>query len=344
MTSTSRDSGGPLLAVEDLRVTFDGAGGSVIAVDGVSFSLERGDCLGIVGESGSGKSVTVSSMLGLTPALALTTVTGKVLLDGRNLFKMRRSQLRKVRGGDVGFVFQNPLTSLNPSICIGDQISEVLREHGDYSRAAARKKSAELLGLVGIPDPVGSLSRYPEQFSGGMRQRILIATAIACEPRLLIADEATTALDPTVQVQILKLLAELREKLGMAMIVISHDLGVVSALCNKIQVMYGGRIVESGPTRDVLGSPRHPYTAGLLRLIPRLDMNEHKRLRPIPGMALTVVSGRTGHDCRFSARCDVAFDRCHVQEPPWTSERGHGGACWRSPGTGAEKISPRTAS
>ncbi|OLT09621.1 hypothetical protein BJF78_30335 [Pseudonocardia sp. CNS-139] len=252
-------------------------------------------------------------------------------LAGRDLLAMPESRLRRVRGADVGFVFQDPLTALDPAMTVGEQLVETLRCHRGIRRPAARRRAAELLELVGIPEPGAALDRFPRQFSGGMRQRVLIALAICCDPALLIADEATTALDPTVQIQILSLLRRLRRELGMALIVISHDLGVIAAVCDRVQVMYGGVVVEHGPVPQVLAAPRHPYTAGLLRLAPRFEHRTHRRLRPIPGMALTVTGTR--HDCRFADRCELADDRCRTEVPPWshTADGRHGSACWRPP-------------
>lgn len=319
-----------LLEVEDLAVVFATSVGRVYGVDGVSFRLAAGEALGVVGESGSGKSVTAASLIGLHPPLTRVSTTGTARLAGRDLLTMREAQLRRVRGVQIGYVFQDPLTALDPLMTVGAQIVETVRTHARMPRSLARRRAAELLELVGIPDPAARLDDYPDQFSGGMRQRILIALAVSCQPKLLIADEATTALDPTVQTQILALLGELRRELGMALIMITHDIGVVAATCDRVQVMYAGRIVESGPVADVLTHPQHPYTCGLLRLAPRFELQRHHRLHPIPGRAPTVITKHPG--CRFARRCELADDRCHQEDPPWTaSERGHGRACWRSP-------------
>lgn len=320
----------PLLEVKDLTVVFSTPSGPLRAVDGVSFRLDRGEALGVVGESGSGKSVTASALLSLHPVLSRVQVSGEARLDGTDLLTMREAALRRIRGRQIGYVFQDPLTALNPAMKVGAQLAETLRVHLGLDRSSARRRAVELLELVGIPNAAGRLDDYPDEFSGGMRQRILIAAAVACEPKLLIADEATTALDPTVQAQILVLLGDLRRELGIAMMIISHDFGVVAATCDRVQVMYAGQIVESGPVGRVLRSPRHPYTASLLRLAPRFEVNQHRRLRPIPDRALTVIDERSG--CRFAPRCELALGHCGTQDPPWsaaTTEKTHGAACWR---------------
>jgi oligopeptide/dipeptide ABC transporter ATP-binding protein len=317
----------PLLEVRDLRTHFDTPGGVVRAVDGVSFSLGRGEALGIVGESGSGKSVTALTMLRLFGPLTRAHVSGRVQFEGRDLLKLSESELLGVRGAQIGMIFQDPLTSLNPVLPVGEQIAETLRYHEAMSRGAARRRSVELLELVGIPDPRRRHDDLPYRFSGGMRQRIMIAIAIACEPKLLIADEPTTALDVTVQAQILLLLDRLRRELGMALIMISHDFGVVAATCDHVQVMYAGRLVERGPVAEILERAHHPYTAGLMRLVPRLDLSRHHRLHPIPGQPPTVRGAFRG--CRFAPRCEYVTERGRQEEPPlFEVSPGHLSACW----------------
>ena len=318
----------PLLDVRDLRTTFRTRAGDVRAVDGVSFSIAAGQSLGVVGESGSGKSVTSLSLVRLFPPTANVRMSGEVLFDGRDLMKASEAELRAVRGGQISIVFQDPLTSLNPVLPVGEQIAESVRLHLGASRKAARNRAIELLSLVGIPDPHRRVDDLPQRFSGGMRQRVMIAIAIACEPKLLIADEATTALDVTIQAQILALLDKLRRELRMAMMVISHDLGVVAAICDTVQVMYAGQVVERSPVDALLRAPEHPYSRGLLRLVPKLDTTRHNRLRPIPGYPPTVLGAQSG--CRFRPRCEVATDRCAEQPPPFEVGAQRWSACWLS--------------
>ncbi|GAA3728149.1 ABC transporter ATP-binding protein [Plantactinospora mayteni] len=318
-----------LLEVDELSVVFSTARGEVYGVDGVSFTLDHGETLGVVGESGSGKSVTATSLIGVRPPLTRVRTSGSARLEGRELLDMSEAELRGIRGAEIGYVFQDPMTALDPSIPVGNQIVETLLVHTGLDKAGAQRRAVELLDMVGIPNAAASTRNLPDQFSGGMRQRILVALAISCRPKLLIADEATTALDPTVQTQILALLRSLCRELSMAMIMITHDFGVVAATCDRVQVMYAGRIVERGSVADVLTGPRHPYTAGLLRLAPRLEINHHHRLRPIPGRAPTAIRNEPG--CRFSPRCEFADDRCHREEPPWSDGLTHASACWRNP-------------
>jgi len=316
----------PLLEVRDLHVTFQTPHGPLRAVDGVSFSIEPERALGIVGESGSGKSVTALAMLRLFGPLARPRIAGEVLFEGHDLLTLPRSDLQRVRGARIGMVFQDPLTSLNPSLPVGEQIAESLRHHRGLRPDPARRRAAELMDLVGIPDPHLRLDDLPYQFSGGMRQRILIAIAIACEPRLLIADEPTTALDVTVQAQVLLLLDRLRRELGMALMLITHDFGVVAATCDAVQVMYGGRVVERGAVGQILARPNHPYTEALLRLVPRLDAAEG-RSRPIAGQPAVGTDRFIG--CRFAPRCDLAAERCRLEDPPaFALGDGHASACW----------------
>ena len=322
MSSTAR----PMLEVEDLRCSFMTPHGEVRAVDGVSFSIDTGESLGVVGESGSGKTVTAMAILQLFPITAKVRLSGRIMFDGVDLLRTGGRHLRQVRGGEIGVVFQDPLTSLDPVMPVGDQIAEAITLHKGVSRTLARKRAIELLERVGIPD-AGPRSRdLPHHFSGGMRQRIMIAIAISCEPRLLIADEATTALDATVQAQVLALLDDLRRESGMATMVISHDIGVIAAVCDEAQVMYAGKIVERAPVHSILTTSTHPYTTALLHLVPRLDHRSHHRLRPIPGSPPLVAGDAIG--CRFAPRCELAMDQC-AQTPPLVAVGDrHVCACW----------------
>ncbi|MCI0687159.1 MAG: ABC transporter ATP-binding protein [Sporichthyaceae bacterium] len=295
----------------------------------MAFALRPGEALGIVGESGSGKSVTALSILRLFGPLAEARVSGEVRFEGRDLLQLSEAELRRVRGARIGMVFQDPLTSLNPSLPVGEQVIEAARHHRGLSAAEGRQRGAELLELVGIPDPRDRLDHLPYSFSGGMRQRIMIALAIACEPKLLIADEPTTALDVTVQAQVLLLLDRLRRELGMALIMISHDIGVVAATCDRVLVLYGGQAVETGTVRQILDGARHPYTRALLRSIPRLGDSSDQRLQAIPGQPLTVIGGFRG--CRFAPRCEFVIDRCRDEAPPLDMlGPDHASACWRA--------------
>jgi peptide/nickel transport system ATP-binding protein len=313
----------PLLQVRDLRVEFRTERGVLRAVDGVSFQLDAGRTLGVVGESGCGKTVLSRSLLRLNPIAA-----GAVLLEGRDLVAMDEAELRGVRGRDVSIVFQDPMTSLNPVLTIGVQIAETLTHHLRMGRRAARQRARELLAAVGIPSPAARLGEYPHQLSGGMRQRVTIAMALACEPRLLIADEPTTALDVTVQAQILDLLQQQQRERGMAMILVSHDLGVVAGRTDEIAVMYAGRIVERAATRALFERTRMPYTEALLRAIPRLEHASHTRLMAIGGRPPDMVSPPPG--CRFAPRCARVQERCHRDEPPLQADAApdHDFACW----------------
>jgi len=322
-------SGQSLLSVRDARVAFATPRGMLRAVDGVSFDLQQGRTLGIVGESGSGKSVLVRSLIGLVAANASTTLGGEVLLDGRDLRALPGAELRAVLGREIGIVFQDPMTSLNPVMKIGRQIGEGLRLNRGLDAAAALKRSIELLAEVGIPEPERRANQYPHELSGGMRQRVAIAIAIACEPRLLIADEPTTALDVTVQRQILDLLQREQRERGMAMILITHDLGVAAGRADDIMVMYAGRAVEKATTRDIFRQPRMPYTEALLRSLPRLSDAAHTRLTAIPGRPPDPA--RLGPGCAFAPRCSYRTDVCDAERPTLTWENslppeGEGGA------------------
>ena len=307
------DRAAPVLDVRGLKTVFRTRGGEIHAVNDVSFHLERGELLGVVGESGSGKSVTMMSLIGLLPSPPAEIRSGTVMLGDQDLLKITPEALRNVRGARVGFVFQDPMTSLNPVFNIGFQIAEPLRRHMGMNKAQAAARAVELLELVGIPDAAKRLGDYPHQFSGGMRQRVMIAIALACDPDVLIADEPTTALDVTIQAQILELVKELRVKLGMAIIWITHDLGVIAGIADRVMVMYGGQIVEQAPVRDLFANPQHPYTRALLKTIPSLTGVREKRLQVIEGQPPIMTSAPTA--CAFRARCTHAFDRCEVENP-----------------------------
>ncbi|MFP5335621.1 MAG: ABC transporter ATP-binding protein [Actinomycetes bacterium] len=297
-----------LLDVEDLTVTFAGRGRrSFRAVDGVSFSVRPGEVVGLVGESGSGKSVTSLAVMGLLPRRGVT-VGGSVRFEGRDLLTVPRGELADMRGRDMAMVFQDPMSSLNPVVPVGTQVTEVLLRHTGMGRGEARDEAEGLLRRVGIPDPARRLGEYPHQLSGGMRQRALIAIALACRPRLLIADEPTTALDVTIQAQVLELLRRLVTETGTAMIMITHDLGVVAGLCDEVNVMYAGRVVETAGRQELFAAPRHRYTEGLLASIPRLDAPRGEPLRPIPGSPTDTVPWEQA--CAFAPRCTAADDAC----------------------------------
>ena len=302
----------PLLEVRDLTVSFDTDDGVVHAVDGISYSVDAGRSLGIVGESGSGKSVSSQTILGLTRA-GNATFKGQVLFEGRDLLTMSEREMREIRGEEIAMIFQDPLSSLHPFHRIGDQLVEAVRTHHDVSKQAARERAIEMLALVGIPDPKGRVSSYPHEFSGGMRQRTMIAMALINSPRLLIADEPTTALDVTVQAQILELIARLQEETGTAVILITHDLGVVAEMTHDIAVMYAGRIVERATTEQLFASPQHPYTWGLLRSIPRLDAVRGEQLVPIEGRPPSLINLPTG--CSFHPRCPFVREAHKRVEP-----------------------------
>jgi peptide/nickel transport system ATP-binding protein len=302
-----------LLEVKDLSVSFETEDGVVQAVGGISYSVEAGRSLGIVGESGSGKSVSSQTILGLTRAKN-ARFSGEVLFDGRDLLSMSEGQLRAIRGEEIAMIFQDPLSSLHPFHRIGDQLAEAVRTHHDVSKQAARDRAVEMLTLVGIPDPKGRLNAYPHEFSGGMRQRTMIAMALMNSPKLLIADEPTTALDVTVQAQILELIGRLQEETGTAVILITHDLGVVAEMTHDIAVMYAGKIVERAPTAELFAMPQHPYTWGLLRSIPRLDSARDEQLVPIEGRPPSLINLPSG--CSFHPRCPFVREAHKRVEPP----------------------------
>ncbi len=312
----------PLLQVHDLRTSFFVADGAVRAVDGVSFALEEGETLGIVGESGCGKTVACLSLLGLVDPPGRIEPGSRIVYGGRDLTRLTAAEMREVRGNEISMIFQEPMTSLNPVWTIGDQIAEAVRTHRRATAAEARARAVEMLRLVGIASPERRVDEYPHEFSGGMRQRAMIAMALACEPAVLIADEPTTALDVTIQAEILDLLADLQKRLGMAMIFVSHDLGVVSEVADRVIVMYAGQVVESGATETLFSRPRHPYTEGLLRSIPRITQ-KLPRLAAITGGVPNPRRWPAG--CRFHPRCPYAWERCREQAPPLSA----GGArCW----------------
>jgi oligopeptide/dipeptide ABC transporter ATP-binding protein len=318
-----------LLEVKGLKVRFVTEDGVVRAVDGVDFELDRGKVLGIVGESGSGKSVTAMTILGLTRDRN-TRFEGEVDYKGRNLLELSESSLRDVRGNEIAMIFQDPMTSLNPVYTVGDQIIEAIQTHEGANKREAKRRAVELLRQVGIPNPQQRVDDFPHQFSGGMRQRAMIAMALSCNPDVLIADEPTTALDVTIQAQILELLDNLREDFDSSVILITHDLGVVAEVADEIIVMYAGRVVERGSKRDVFYDPQHPYTWGLLGSIPRLDRPKPKKLHSIEGTPPSLINLPTG--CKFRPRCPHAFDKC--QEEPELKRRvdesGHLDRCWLS--------------
>ena len=321
-----------VLDVKGLKTVFQTGQGEVHAVNSVSFDLKPGELLGVVGESGSGKSVTMMSLIGLLPSPPAMIQGGSVQFDGMDLLHVDDEHLRTVRGADIGFIFQDPMTSLNPVFTVGFQLMEPLRKHMGMSRAAARKRAAELLELVGIADADRRLSDFPHQFSGGMRQRVMIAIALACDPKVLIADEPTTALDVTIQAQIIDLMKDLRQKLGMAIIWITHDLGVIAGIADRVMVMYGGQIVEQASVDDLFSNPQHPYTRALLETVPSIRGGRADRLRVIDGQPPILLG--TPNKCSFAARCRHAFELCRLSDPARTTVApGHDVACFWDPET-----------
>jgi len=316
-----------LLQVRDLKTSFFTYAGEVKAVDGVSFDLGRGEVVAIVGESGCGKSVTALSIMRLISDPG-RIVSGSIIFDGEDLVQKSEEEMQAIRGNEISMIFQDPMTSLNPVLSIGTQIMEVLRIHQKMSPREARERAVEMLSLVGIPNADRRLSQYPHQFSGGMRQRVMIAMALACNPKLLIADEPTTALDVTVQAQIMELMKELKDKFDTSIMLITHDLGVVAGMASRVLVMYAGKIIEEGTVRDIYYNPQHPYTWSLLRSVPRLDAASKKRLLPIHGQPPDLLDPPKG--CRFNPRCDYALKICLQEEPEYTYVNGgHKVACWR---------------
>ena len=325
----------PILDVEDLRIAFVSRDGIVRAVDGVSWQLQPAEMLGIVGESGCGKSVTAMSVLRLLPGPPAMYASGSIRFRGEELLTASEARMRELRGNAISMIFQDPMTSLNPVLTIGEQIAEVLILHQKLSKRAAWNRAGEMLDLVGIPDPLRRLRDYPHQFSGGMRQRAMIALALACNPAVLIADEPTTALDVTIQAQIMELLARLRREMGTAIVLITHDLGVVAECCDRVVVMYAGNKVEEATVDTLFSQPCHPYTRGLLAAMPDLETPadaEHRRLAEIPGMVPSLKQAAVG--CRFAPRCASAQDRCHGSIPELTvvacEAPDHFAACFRA--------------
>jgi peptide/nickel transport system ATP-binding protein len=321
-----------ILEVRDLATQFDTLDGVVRAVDGLSFDLARGETLGIVGESGCGKSVTALSILRLIPPETGRIAAGSIRFEGQELTQLSEEAMKSLRGHRISMIFQEPMTSLNPVLTVGTQIGENVVRHMGVSKRAARERAREMLELVRIGDAGRRLDEYPHQLSGGMRQRVMIAMALSCDPQVLIADEPTTALDVTIQAQILDLMLDLKEKTGTAIVLITHDLGVVAETTQRVVVMYAGRKVEEAPVEALFDNPLHPYTRGLMRAIPRLDVDAEEggtrpRLQEIPGMVPSLIRPIAG--CPFAARCDLATDRCRTQPPPVVDVGGgHTAACW----------------
>src|SRR5512146_763594 len=324
-----------LLDVHDLQTQFRTHQGVVHSVNGVSFHLKEGETLGVVGESGCGKSVTVMSLLRLIPTPPGKIIKGEADFAGHDLLKMSSEEIRFVRGAQISIVFQDPMTSLNPVLTIGDQLQEPLMLHMGMTKQQARDRAVELLALVGIPKSKERLNDYPHQFSGGMRQRVMIAMALSCLPQILIADEPTTALDVTIQAQIIELVKRLRDELGMAIIWITHDLGVIAGLADRMAVMYGGLIIEEAPVKELYANPRHPYTIGLIGSLPRVDEKEHTRLDSIEGLPPVLYEAPVS--CPFAPRCKWAVERCWKENPalqPMSTGSDHFVACWVDVKTG----------
>jgi oligopeptide transport system ATP-binding protein len=315
-----------LLDIQDLRLSFFTPAGEVKALNDVSIRMNEGDVLGIVGESGSGKSVTAYSIMGLT-AHPGRIIGGTIDFNGHRIDRMTEKEMRKIRGNEVSIIFQDPMTSLNPVYTIGDQIREVLFLHTNLDKKQAQHRATELLKLVGLNDPEKRLKQYPHELSGGMRQRVMIAIALACEPKLLIADEPTTALDVTIQAQIMELMIELKKKLNMSIIMITHDLGIVASMCRKIVVMYAGKVVEKGTVEEIFYNPKHEYTKGLLKSIPKLNATEREKLVPIPGTPVDMLNPPPG--CPFAPRCEKCMKICIRSMPEFTQiSDTHASACW----------------
>lgn len=322
-----QDKNDVLLEVKDLAISFFNKTGEIQAVRGISYTLHRGEVLGIVGESGSGKSVSSHGILRLTPDSGKVK-SGEILFEGRDILKMSKKELQELRGNRIAMIFQDPMTSLDPLFTVEYQLNESLKKHTQMDSAARKKRMLELLELVGINQPERRLKQYPYEFSGGMRQRVMIAMALSCDPALLIADEPTTALDVTIQAQIVDLLKELKERLGMAIIFITHDLGVVSDICDKIIVMYAGKVVEEGMSRQIFYHQKHPYTKGLLESVPDIESDVNEKLKPIPGNPPDMSSLKPG--CAFAPRCSQAMRICVKQEPPlFELDETHCAACWQ---------------
>ena len=324
-----------LLEVRDLTTCFFTAGGTVRAVDGVSYDVQEGETVALVGESGCGKTVSALSIMRLIMPPAGRIVSGQVLFKGRDVLALDEESMRRIRGREIAMVFQEPMTSLNPVLTVGRQLTETVEIHLGMSTAQARQRAVELLAMVGIPDPAQRLFHYPHQFSGGMRQRIMIAMALACEPALILADEPTTALDVTVQAQILELIKGLSRRLGVAVVLITHNLGIVARYADRLNVMYAGKIVEHGSVRAIYAHPRHPYTLGLLHSVPRLDEPRRAKLHPIDGQPPDLTQLPPG--CAFVSRCAYAIDRCQHDVPALSAvAEGHWSACWVAETLGSE--------
>lgn len=315
-----------VLTVEELQTSFFTDDGEVPAVDGVDFHVNEGEVLGIVGESGCGKSVTSLSIMGLVPKPPGKIVGGKILFQNEDLTKATEKRMRKIRGNDIAMIFQEPMTSLNPVFTIGNQLIEAIRIHKKYRKQEARQRAIEIMKLVGLPRAEELLNEYPHQLSGGMRQRVMIAMAMVCDPKLLIADEPTTALDVTIQAQILKLMKQLNKELNTAIILITHDLGVVAEVCDRIIVMYSGKVVEEGDVQTIFKNPQHPYTKGLIQSVPDMR-NKQQRLYSIPGNVPR--PGSVNQGCRFAARCEFAMNRCWSENPDlYVTQEGHQTRCF----------------
>jgi len=321
----------PLLAIRGLKTCFFISGGTARAVDDVDLTIQKGDTLGLVGESGCGKTVLALSIIRLVPSPPGRIIGGRILFKGRDLLEIDSEEMRQIRGNEISMIFQEPMTSLNPVYTVGDQISEAIQLHQKLNHRQAKEKSVEILDLVGIPDPFKRFKDYPHQMSGGMRQRVMIAMALSCQPDLLIADEPTTALDVTIQAQILELIESLKEKIRMSVIMITHDLGVIAETAQKVSVMYAGHVVEEAPVKDLFHAPLHPYTIGLLESLPRMDQKKgaQKRLRAIRGMVPDLLQMPAG--CPFEPRCDWAKQRCREDLPKLRElKSGHWVSCWEA--------------
>jgi len=326
-----------LLEVKDLATYFYTFEGVVKAVDGVSYEVEEGETLGLVGESGCGKSVSALSLMRLIPDPPGKIVQGEINFEGEDVLKLDMDEMRTIRGSKMSMVFQEPMTSLNPVLSVEKQLGETLQLHKGMSKEQAKTESVNLLARVGIPDPERRVIQYPHQFSGGMRQRVMIAMALSCNPRLIIADEPTTALDVTIQAQILELMKALTSEFGVALIVITHNLGVVARYADRVNIMYAGKIIERGTAREIYSNPRHPYTVGLLKSVPRLDLPIRQKLLPIEGQPPDLVNIPQG--CSFRARCTYAVDKCATETPPlMEAGEAHLSACWRSDELGPQVL------
>ncbi len=327
------DSQPPLLEVTDLQVQFHTPEGTVYAVNGISYTIRQGEVVAVVGESGCGKSVSMMAILGLIPKPPGEIVNGRAAWQGQDLLTLSEEALEQIRGSQIGMIFQDPMTSLNPVLTIERQLTEALRKHYDLDKETACARGIELMELVGIPDAAKRLRQYPHQFSGGMRQRVMIAMMLACNPSLLIADEPTTALDVTIQAQIVDLAVRMREKWGMAMIWITHDLGVVAGMADRVIVMYAGYIIEEAVVDDLYERPQHPYTVALLAALPRVDRRREQRLQSIPGAPPNLLV--EPHGCPFAPRCQLAIERCLTEMPPLLQiGQAHKAACWVNINTG----------